>query len=104
MVKGPAGRKREGAPGHAAGTPLPYCPLSRSREREAAAILRVQAVSLWIDELAAQCNVSSCVTHSHLQECRSLERQAARAQASLVAERHESTAAKASCAKVQWAS
>ena len=46
----------------------------------------------------------SCVTHLHLQECRSLERQAARAQASLVAERHESVAAKASCAKVLWAS
>lgn len=61
-------------------------------------------IYMYISELAAQCNVSSCVTHSHLQECRSLERQAARAQASLVAERHESTAAKASCAKVQWAS
>ena len=46
----------------------------------------------------------TCAAHVHAQECRSLERQAARAQASLAAEREESAAAKASCAKVPRAS
>jgi hypothetical protein len=46
----------------------------------------------------------TCAAHLHSQECRGLERQAARAQASLAAEREERDAAKASCAKAPRAS